>query len=171
MIVKSIDIGDVFLSVTGDRWTITGIGCALDEDENRWETSINYDLFDASSGHSYPVVDKARAVVQSLNTDAFYSQVSTSGDVTQSVTIKPKGDSVFQNDFIANATKYGLLPSDLGRTAILFSGAKYQIVGAKPKNRTKTIVVEGSSGGLRRATPDEVKAGLELFRTRKVNMK
>jgi hypothetical protein len=170
MIVKSIDVGDVFLSVTGNRWTITEIGCEFDGDENRWETSIKYNLFDASGGVSYQVTEKARVVVQSLNTDAFYTQVRASGDVTQSVTIKPTGNSVLQNDFIANAARYGMSPSDLGRTAIL-GGSKYQIVGAKPGNRTKPIMVEGPSGGLRRATPDDVKAGLELFNSRKVQMK
>jgi hypothetical protein len=173
VIVKSIAVGDIFLGTTGNRLTVLEIGCEFDDHENRWETSIKYDWFVAGTGISLPVTEKARTVVQMLSTSDFYSQVDASGNVTKSNTIHPTGNSVIQNDFIANAVKYGLSPSDLGRTVLLgeTGRTKYQIVGAKPRNRTRPIVVEGASGGLRRFTVAEVKEGLDLYNKRMVRVK
>lgn len=175
MIVKSIAVGDVFLGTTGNRLTVLEIGCEFDDHENRWETSIKYDWFVATTGVSlpFPTTEKARTVVQMLSTKDFYSQVHASGKVTQSNIIKPTGNSEIQNDFIANAVKYGLSPSDLGRTALLgYTGrSKYQIVGAKPRSRLRPIVVEGPSGGLRRFSVDDVKEGLKLYSSRQVKIK
>jgi len=174
MIVKSIAVGDIFLNVNGNRLTILEIECGLDEDEGRWETSIKYELCITGTGDQIPITEKARAVVQSLSTDDFYSQVHASGNVTQSSTIKPVGNSVLQNDFIANAGRYGMDASDLGRTLML-GGAdrtKYQIVGAQlskgAKPLSRPIVVEGPSGGLKRITVDQAKEGLDLYTRRKV---
>src|SRR6516162_1393425 len=89
MIVKSIAVGDMFLNVNGDRVTILEIECGLDEDENRWETSIKYERF--SNGVSAKITEKARVVVQMLGGNEFYSQVYPSGDVTKSNVIKPRG--------------------------------------------------------------------------------
>jgi hypothetical protein len=172
--VKSIVVGDIFLSVTGNRWTITEIECGLNEDEDRWETSIRFDLFVASTGLTHSVTEKARIVVQTLSTDGFYTQVHASGDVTQSNVIKPTGNSVIQNNFIEIATKYGLSPSDLGRT-IMRNGSKYQIVGERlhkegPMVSPYPIIVEGSGGELKRFSVDEVKKGLELYNSRMASM-
>jgi hypothetical protein len=169
MIVKSIAVGDMFLNVNGDRVTILEIECGLDEDENRWETSIKYERF--SNGVSAKITEKARVVVQMLGGNEFYSQVYPSGDVTKSNVIKPRGNSTLQNNFIEVSIKYGLLPSDIGRT-VMRDGSKYQIVGAKLSRGVRPlerpIVVEGPGGGLRRFSVDEVKEGLELYKNRRV---
>ena len=167
--VKSIRVGDVFMRVMGNRWTITEIWCAFDEDAGRWETMIKYEAFDGDTGISQ-VIEKARIVLQSLKADIFYSQEHVSGEVTQLDTFKSTCHSVFQNDFIANADRYGLAQSDLGRT-ILVNEKKYQVVGAKPQDNTHPIVVESESGKLYRFSSNVVKRGLDLFNNHMVLVK
>jgi hypothetical protein len=75
VVVKSISVGDVFTSITGNCWTITGIRCKWDELENRWETWVEFDLLVANTGDSHAVMEKARYMIQSLKTNAFCSQV------------------------------------------------------------------------------------------------
>ena len=175
MIVSSIAVGDVFMGTTGNRMTILEIECGFDEDEDRWETSIRYELFVAATNLSLPITEKARAVVQNLSSGDFCSQLHASGNVTTSDTAVSNGNniSVLANNFLINAAKYGMSPSDLDKTVkLMYPGGtcstKYQIVGAAPNKRLRPIVVEGPGGGLKYITVDQAKEGIELYKRRKV---
>jgi hypothetical protein len=66
-----------------------------------------------------------------------------------------------EQDFINNASRYGMQPSDLGRKICIGRSRtrKYTIIGAKPRNWKMPILVEWKRGGVYKISVDRAKAG------------
>jgi hypothetical protein len=183
VIIKSIELGDVFTHENGGKIQVKQISCAYDEQEKRWETSIGYNVIPKNPSYStlanfmkarefVLMIQEQGPVGQNFVTQISGSAVSTPTSVTP-VTASPSGSgnnvgtigpSQIERDFRLHASRYGLHPTDLGReVTIAFSGVprKYVIVGAKPRNHKYPILLRKLRNGTVYKFPaDKVKSAL-----------
>ena len=181
--ILSVNVGDRFSSIVKSTvYEVVRVWFEFSLVDQRWETSVTWDV-KPRNGSSYRLSDKARQFVMRLKEDGYIrdgvvlpesKKEVTSGPLAgaplpsapkagtnSTLSTDPKRQQ-WREDFIKNASRYGLLPTDLDRRIRLGSTRprSFTIIGCKPRNWKMPILVQGKRGGIYKITAEKAKAGL-----------
>lgn len=178
MSILTVEVGDRFSSVfmkTGVE--VIKIWFEFNASNNRWETSVTW-VEEPKAGDSYQNSSKGCEFIQKMRDGGFErandnktisfnvtptAKVSSPvlGGTTATLSADPKRVQ-WEQDFQYHASRWGMVPSDLGRKIRLGGSRKrdYTIVGAKPRNYKMPILIQGRRGGVYKITIEKAKAGL-----------